>query len=348
MVNIFIDTNIFIRLITNNDDNKLFEELKVMIEEGIVKLLVPEIVILELEKQDRVAKDKIKEEFNCLNKNIKEVSKALWSEVRYISEKISNLIEEEKSYKLQMWDNNYEDVRRYLTSSSVEYIEFTPEIMCKGEKRIIAGKLVRANSNSSQDSYNIESLISYFEFLGKNEEDELIICSNDIKDFSAAKKGENGFYELHPNFKEKLPNTKCSQTLENLMKYINYGFEYIYKGNVEIKDNNIIDELSLFDNIDDENIYEDASINELKENVFIKLNFTQKELKEYRGKVIDNIKGILEKCRCLESWNDRSESKLYSWMENRTEEEIEISKLSDIILIRRSLEKYYNLHLEEL
>ena len=139
MVNIFIDTNIFIRLITNNDDNKLFEELKVMIDEGIVKLLVPEIVILELEKQDRVAKDKIKEEFNCLNKNIKEVSKALWSEVRYISEKISNLIEEEKSYKLQMWDNNYEDVRRYLTSSSVEYIEFTPEIMCKGEKRIIAG-----------------------------------------------------------------------------------------------------------------------------------------------------------------------------------------------------------------
>lgn len=117
------------------------------------------------------------------------------------------------------------------------------------------------------------------------------------------------------------------------MKYINYGFEYLYKRDIEIKDNNDVDELSIFDNIDDENIYEDASINELKENVFVKLNFTQKELKEYRVKVIDNIKGILEKCRCLESCNDRSELKLYSWMENRTEEEIEISKLSDIINI---------------
>ena len=204
MVNIFIDTNIVIRLITNNDDNKLFEELKVMVDEGIVKLIVPEIVILELEKQDRVAKYIIQEEFNCLNKNIKEVSKALWFEVRYISEKISNLIEKEKSYKLQMLENNYEDVRKYLMSSRVEYIEFTPEIMCKGEKRVITGRLVRANSNSSQDSYNIESLISYFELLGKNEEDELIICSNDIKDFSADKKGKNGFYELHPNFKGKL------------------------------------------------------------------------------------------------------------------------------------------------
>lgn len=60
MVNIFIDTNIYISLMTNIDDNKLFEDLKIMIEEGIVKLLVPEIVILELEKQDRVAKENIK------------------------------------------------------------------------------------------------------------------------------------------------------------------------------------------------------------------------------------------------------------------------------------------------
>lgn len=35
MVNIFIDTNIYITLMTNINDNKLFEELKIMIEEGI-------------------------------------------------------------------------------------------------------------------------------------------------------------------------------------------------------------------------------------------------------------------------------------------------------------------------
>lgn len=347
MVNIFIDTNIFISLITNTNDNKLFEELKVMVGEEVVKLLVPEIVILELEKQDRVAEDKINSEFNNLNNNIKGLSKQLWSEVRYISDKISSLIEEEKNNKLQIWNSNYEFVKRYLTSNNVEYIEFTPEIMCRGEKRIIAGKLVRASSNSSQDSYNIESLISYFELVGNNEGDELLICSNDIKDYSASKKSQNGFYELHTNFKDKLPNTKCSQSLENLMKYINYGYEYLLGKDIAIKDNNSIDEFISFDFLNEEdNAHEDVHINELKEKLSRKLNYTQKELKSYRVKILDDIKEILEKCSGEESWDDRSELKLYSWIENRSEEEIQISKLSDLILIRNNLERYYKLHLE--
>lgn len=345
MVNIFIDTNIFISLITNFDDNKLFEELKIMVGEGMVKLLVPEIVILELEKQDRVAKEKINSEFNNLNKNIKELSKQLWSEVRYITDKISTLIEEENNNKLHMWDENYKTVRKYLTSNSVEYIEFTPEIMCKGEKRIIAGKLVRANSNSSQDSYNIESLIMYFQLVGSNEEDELIICSNDIKDFSASREKQNGFYELHPNFKEKFPNTKCSQTLKNLMKYINYGYEYIEKNEIEIKDNKNIDNLEAFN---DDNLDEEENNKSLKEILSKKLTFTPSELKENRAKVLDDIKEKLEKCRSLQSWDDKSELRLFSWIENRSEEKVEISKLSDLILIRKNLKEYYNLHIEEL
>lgn len=69
---------------------------------------------------------------------------------------------------------------------------------------------------------------------------------------------------------------------------------------------------------------------------------------EYRKKVIKDIKEILEKCRGLKSWNDRSELKLYSWIKNRSEEEIEISKLSDLILIKNNLQKYYKIHLDEL
>lgn len=345
MVNIFIDTNILISLITNLDDNKLFEELKIMVGEGMVKLLVPEIVILELEKQDRVAKEKINSEFNNLNKNIKELSKQLWSEVRDITDKISTLIEEENNNKLHMWDENYKTVRKYLTSNSVEYIEFTPEIMCKGEKRIIGGKLVRANSNSSQDSYNIESLIMYFQLVGSNEEDELIICSNDIKDFSASSEKQNGFYELHPNFKEKFPNTKCSQTLKNLMKYINYGYEYIGRSEIETKDNKNIDKL---DDFNDDKLEEEENNKSLKEILSKKLTFTPSELKENRAKVLDDIKKKLEKCRSLQSWDDKSELKLFSWIENRSEEKVEISKLSDLILIRKNLKEYYKLHIEDL
>lgn len=194
----------------------------------------------------------------------------MWSEVRYISDKISILIEDEMNSKIDLWRENYEIMKKYLTSNSVKYIAFTPEIMCKGEKRIIAGKLVRASNNSSQDAYNIESLMMYFELAGSKADDEFIICSNDIKDFSASKKIENGFYELHSNFKEKLPNTKCSQTLENLMKYINYGYEYLVENELEIKTTE--DKLDIFS---DDNINAEADINYIKERFFDKLTYTQ-------------------------------------------------------------------------
>ncbi|MDU4589410.1 MAG: PIN domain-containing protein [Clostridium butyricum] len=339
MVNIFIDTNVYIRLLTNEEDRKLFDELKVLVEHKAVQLIIPEIVLLELEKQNKTAQREFENELNKLQREVSEYSKSLWSEVRDVQDKISTLISEEKSKKKIMWDDNYTSLIDFLTSNYVKYIEFTPEIMCKGQKRIIAGRLVRACENSSQDAYNIESIISYLEKNDDNE--EVIICSNDIKDFSKDKKGRDGFYELHPILEKNIMNAKCVKTIDKLMKYINYGYEYI--------DNRELLEKYRKMNLDDDynKKYEDTYIEELSEKFNKNLLYTEKKVQKIRVTYIKEINNILAECRKLKSWDDRSELKLYSWLEEREESYINISKLSDLILISQNVKDYYNMHMNE-
>ncbi|MGJ0909420.1 PIN domain-containing protein [Clostridium botulinum] len=350
MVYIFLDTNIYIKLLTNLADNSFFQELKVLVKEKVVKLLVPEIVLLELYKQNRTVKHNFENELNKLQVNIKECCKSLWSEVREIESKISSLIIEERKDKEETWDSNYNVLLNYLTSSDVEYIEFTPRIMCNGEKRKMSGKLVRTNESSSQDAYNIECLISYLNSIEESHNTEFIICTNDIKDFSKNKKYKNGFYNLHPIFECDFKNAKCVNSLENLMKYINYGFEYIEETNVDVK---AIEEFnSVCDDLGEEEYSElygkDKSVclENLNEIFMKKIIHTQNDLQKYREVVINDIYKLLNHCRESKKWSNRSEFKLYSWLENREEDYICMLKLSDLILIRENMNRYLKIHLE--
>lgn len=339
MVNIFIDTNVYIRLLTNEEDRKLFDELKVLVEHKAVQLIIPEIVLLELEKQNKTAQREFENELNKLKREVSEYSKSLWSEVRDVQDKIISLISEEKSKKKIMWEDNYKSLIDFLTSNYVKYIEFTPEIMCKGQKRIIAGRLVRSCENSSQDAYNIESIISYLE---KNDDSEaVIICSNDIKDFSKDKKEKDGFYELHPILEKNIKKAKCAKSIDKLMKYINYGYEYI--DNKELLEK--YERMQLDD--DYKKKYENAYRGELNDKFNKNLLYTEKNMKKIRVIYIKEINNILAECRKLESWDDRSELKLYSWLEGREGSYINISKLSDLILISENIKKYLEIHLKD-
>ncbi|MFR1380582.1 MAG: PIN domain-containing protein [Clostridium neonatale] len=339
MVNIFIDTNVYIRLLTNEEDRKLFDELKVLVEHKAVQLIIPEIVLLELEKQNKTVQREFENELNKLQREVSEYSKSLWSEVRDVQDKISTLISEEKSKKKIMWEDNYKALIDFLTSDYVKYIEFTPEIMCKGQKRIIAGRLVRACESSSQDAYNIESIISYLE--KNNNSEEIIICSNDIKDFSREKKEQNGFYGLHPLLEKDIKNAKCIKTINKLMRYINYGYEYIDNTALVEKYNKMFQNDEEKEKSDE--IYTEELINKFNKNIL----YTQKQLQKTRITYITKINEVLAECRKLESWNDRSELKLYCWLEQREEPYINISKLSDLIIILKSVKDYYNIYTNE-
>ena len=63
--------------------------------------------------------------------------------------------------------------------------------------------------------------------------------------------------------------------------------------------------------------------------------------------VFCDITALLAACRGTNSWDNRSELKLYSWLEDHTEEEIyEINDNVELENIRKSLREYYIIHLE--
>lgn len=63
--------------------------------------------------------------------------------------------------------------------------------------------------------------------------------------------------------------------------------------------------------------------------------------------VFSDITALLAACRGTNSWDNRSEIKLYSWLGNHTEEQIyEIKDNVELENIRKSLREYYIIHLE--
>ena len=68
---------------------------------------------------------------------------------------------------------------------------------------------------------------------------------------------------------------------------------------------------------------------------------------ESRSPIQCDITSLLAACRGTNSWDNRSELKLYSWLEDHTEDQI--YEIDDIVIlqnIRKSLLEYYIVHLE--
>lgn len=64
-----------------------------------------------------------------------------------------------------------------------------------------------------------------------------------------------------------------------------------------------------------------------------------------RENLIADIRNLLEDCRGLKSWDDRSEYKLMSWVEG-DERELHHKSLRELHRIRNSMIKYWQVHLE--
>lgn len=134
------------------------------------------------------------------------------------------------------------------------------------------------------------------------------------------------------------------------MKYINYGFEYIEESSVDFtvieEFNGTHDDLGGKEYSELYGKAERVCLENLNEIFMKKIIHTQNDLQKYRELVINDIYKLLNDCRESKEWSDRSELKLYSWLENREEDYICMSKLSDLILIRENMKRYLKIHLE--
>lgn len=146
MVYVCIDTNIYIKLLTDlveeidiysKDGTKstILEELNILARNESIKLLVPEIVVLELKKANNRFEDDFSVNYNKLMESISLVCDSLWSETRDIKSKLLMLVEVEKEAKIKYWGEIYKYLEKMFDSEAVDKIYLTPEILCQSQKR---------------------------------------------------------------------------------------------------------------------------------------------------------------------------------------------------------------------
>lgn len=357
MIYICIDTNVYIHMLTDiidssdkeyNDIPIQLEELNILCKKGVVTLLVPEVVKLEIQKANNKAEENYRRDYSILIDTIDKATLKLWNEIRDSRNKIISLTEKEQNKKISYWNNEYKKLILLFEKDYIQTIELTPDIICKGYKKKIADSITDSQMN---DALIIESVYSHLKKNVLNNNDILFFVTGDKKDFFT--KGEvAGFNILKKKFEMPIEKVYGLYSLKQLYKYINANYE-VNLNQIDIKTRweEFNKKYPEWDFEDDEAINEhdkieeeiNRAINNLFEN---KLKDLPEEIRNIRKRILTEIEIILEKCRSKISWDDRSELKLYLWLNNRYEMNLYSSKLSDLFLIRDNLEEYLKVHEE--
>lgn len=177
---------------------------------------------------------------------------------------------------------------------------------------------------------------------------KLMLVTNDTKDFYKKSTGSD-FRELKDELKDNTSNILGLEHINSLYKYINVNinlYKKIQQVHNEFSDyllDYIYDEYEKF-KISREWYWNEITYSEVL-NEFNKKNKSFDEIKKIRNETLSDIKTILSNCRKLDNFNDRSKLKLYNWINGKSEDEFDILKLSELLIIRDNLKEYYQLHL---
>jgi len=355
MIYICIDTNVYIHILTevienndkeHNDAPIQLEELNILSQKGIIKLLVPEVVKLELQKANNKAEEDYKRDYSILIDTIDKAAAKLWNEIRDSRNKIISLTEEEQNKKISYWNNEYKRLITFFEKDYIQTIELTPDIICEGYKKKIADLITDSQMN---DALIIESVYSYLKKKDWGNDDLLFFITGDKKDFFS--KGEvAGFQILKKKFEMPIKRVYGLHSLKQLYKYIDANYEVnLNSVDLETRWEEFNKKYPEWNFENDEAIEEhnkiEKDINVTINNLFEKkLQDLPEEIQNIRKRVLAEIEIILEKCRRKISWDDRSELKLYQWLNYRDEINLYSSKLSDLFLIRDNLKEYLKVH----
>ena len=201
---IFIDTNIYIycALITKgNYTTQTIDSLNQCLKMNNVKLIMPEVVKMEFfKKAYNTFENDVMNNIAKLKKEIQNISfpDYLGEDKAKIENNIDRLLEERKRNLERVSNNILNDI---ITNPNTILIELTNDIFLKAYKRALSGEKpynqqVCSSCNNSEyiinaDCMIIESIIDYFDNIYINEDDILIFCSNNTKDFAVFNKDKN-------------------------------------------------------------------------------------------------------------------------------------------------------------
>jgi hypothetical protein len=223
----FVDANIFIRIMSQGKpgcESNLFRDLKVLCENGVLALLVPETVLLELQKEFNQLPRAIKEHFGSLNKAISTTS--VWSEIADVKQMLEDQLKDMREQKINAWKELYSEIDAFLNSDSVIKLPFTPEIWCRAKRRLIAGKMPDCCHYKDQDASIVEALVDFFTG-NQYPNPVLFFCSENHRDFGIEIPNEDRrerIFALHPLLAGDLPPAYFFTNLQTMLHFAR-GYE---------------------------------------------------------------------------------------------------------------------------
>lgn len=360
MIYLCLDTNIYMQQLTDINGKEDFEEnyisphiisvLSKLLEQQYVTLILPEVIILELEKSNKSFQDDYKRTYSNLKSQIRGLMKEIWSEARDICEKLCSFIDEEQENKIKYWIKTYEIIQEFFRNEKIIKLALDPDLVLENEKKRILGEINKKHTNDELIKMQLKNFIQGHL---NDTDNEFIFITANRKDFFVGNSEENGKFKLIWDDRENCYGY-CS--LKSFLKKFNNEYDLM------IDDSEIADEGVNLANLDiDFNDFESEEgqtwLNEqvkyheiwrlkYKEKFDKKLNESPQNFREIRNTLLLEINNLLFECRNTKSWDHRSEYKLSCWLEDKSEQELYFSTLSDLIVIRNNLKEYLKIHLE--
>ncbi len=205
----------------------------------------------------------------------------------------------------------------FLRSIAVRSIPLTNDIWLDTQRRLIAGRMPNSKGSADQDASIIASIVAFFR-QAKDQEAQLLFCSENVHDFAVECKSDamDRQFVLHPLIQSDLPHTRYFVNLETML-----GFAKGYESLPEPNDEQIQLAANMRD-LHDVDSDEYWTLQRVVEDRFCKKaaeQFTTEiaplvpaELNDTRVQLATAIRELLRKCRACPTWTEKSEDKLRS------------------------------------
>jgi rRNA-processing protein FCF1 len=221
---VVLDTNILFRVATQGEPGcelMSWERLKKHVTDGTVRLLVPETVLLEFEKLRRKAESSLDVAVSKFEATaaLKEKAKAAWNEISDLGDDVIAYLKNWKQEKLVSLEQRCDNIVGYLTSGEVIHVSLTPEILLRAFKRRLSGRIGNLDKeNRDADCSIVECLVEFFRDKVNKEKHQLLICTENIKDFGYAV--NDTMAAVLPLVQEGLPPAELFKNLVDMLKFI--------------------------------------------------------------------------------------------------------------------------------
>lgn len=232
MLYVFVDTNIWFRVVTQGKpgcEMEHFRELKELATKGKIELLHPEVVALEFEKLWTHFESELTANTDKMERAFKELlGKGTWSEVEDIHTVLPSFLTDYRGKKSKDATERHKEVSEFLASPSANTLDLHLDMWLRAKKRLMAGrvppkrpdeKTEKRERERDNDLCIIETLYVFFDKLGgKKDVAQLLFCSANTRDFVLENDGK--IIGLHPCHAKGLPPSQYFTDLEGLLAFI--------------------------------------------------------------------------------------------------------------------------------